>query len=860
MRRRRGRNLISGSRGRGGGLVALGLAVGLLLMPISARAEFAPLYDTRLGENAVWSERPEYFTGGAPADGSPPAARAAGWLTKDEAVATLGAGWHLDREVVWQRTLVPDALEPGYRFSIPITGELADVYADGRPVSPGDFAWRHSWLMIDAAAIGNAEWLVAAVRRPAVLRSFSLFGPAEDHSGALDRFAADREGLPPAAAIEYAHYDPRAESSPAWRTLDSRYDDVDTASTVAWRFTLPTRYSGAGLAIFHPFAWMGVEVTVNGERWYGRGAGFETAAANASHYLRSTTTSVRLPSSAEPMDVDIRIHFQSSYGLRENLDEWDEPIGFGLGVMEELMSDSIASSSVIGRYVGYITQRIVIAVVVLLLGLIRRGRGRRGLILLGFLLASGSLALAGDQLIRFIYRVPLLNLAPWEVTYSLFFLAMFATPVLLLHFHRDSTEVAPSPRQALAGRILAVVAGVCAAYQIAILLIVRDAAEFSTFSIGIVEVLMYAIVYLGAVVLMVIHGRRSRDAAVNGCVVAFAALVIVNLGWQAVAAGAPGLIVQPMTYVTGAGIISLLAFAPLLGIPLIVYRRVEQGLADANVVFRRFVPDEFLTFLGISELSDIRPGQQIETELTVFFCDVRGFTSLAEAMQPARAMRFINSYLELVGPVIRTHGGFVDKYLGDGVMAIFPGDASGACHAALEIVNGVPTVDAEIGATVGIGMHTGPAMLGTIGEHDRLDTTVISDAVNTASRLQALSGAYGTSILAGASTVAKAAPDEAIYARFVDTVRLKGKGVPVVVHQISSAPVDEERSSADALYHQAFEQLAAGDLERARTLITGCLEHDATDPVYRLLAARIRRYREQGLPPDWDGVTKRLVK
>jgi class 3 adenylate cyclase len=139
--------------------------------------------------------------------------------------------------------------------------------------------------------------------------------------------------------------------------------------------------------------------------------------------------------------------------------------------------------------------------------------------------------------------------------------------------------------------------------------------------------------------------------------------------------------------------------------------------------------------------------------MTVFFLDIRDFTSLSETMTPEQNFRFINSFLKRFGPIIRSNGGFVDKYLGDGIMALFPASSQGALAAAAAMRTELVEYNAgrqragHVPVRFGIGIHTGPLMLGTIGENRRMDSTVISDTVNVASRLEGLTKKFGADIL-----------------------------------------------------------------------------------------------------------------
>jgi class 3 adenylate cyclase len=215
--------------------------------------------------------------------------------------------------------------------------------------------------------------------------------------------------------------------------------------------------------------------------------------------------------------------------------------------------------------------------------------------------------------------------------------------------------------------------------------------------------------------------------------------------------------------------------------------RTARRINETAESFSRFVPHEFLTFLGKTNIEDIRLGDQVHREMTILFSDIRSYTSLSEKMTPQQNIDFLNSYLMSVSPVIRKNGGFIDKYIGDAIMALFPGDPDDALEAAkgihrqLEEFNAIRKLGGEEPIAVGVGIHTGNLMLGTIGEANRLDTTVISDAVNTASRLESLTKEHGVRVIISRETRERLKKDYPL--REIGSVRVKGKNEPVVIYE-----------------------------------------------------------------------------
>lgn len=201
----------------------------------------------------------------------------------------------------------------------------------------------------------------------------------------------------------------------------------------------------------------------------------------------------------------------------------------------------------------------------------------------------------------------------------------------------------------------------------------------------------------------------------------------------------------------------------------IAHRNAE--LQATFAVTQRFVPNELLRLLGHDHIQRLQLGDQVEQQMSVLFCDIRSFTSISERMDPVSNFTFINDFLSVIGPVIRGHRGFVDKYLGDAVMAVFPGDADDALRAAIGIQVAIEAFNTAHGARLGfqvragIGIHTGKVMLGIVGEPERWNGTVISDTVNVAARLESLSKVFGARILASDTTLSAAGSGYNVTAR-----------------------------------------------------------------------------------------------
>lgn len=218
-------------------------------------------------------------------------------------------------------------------------------------------------------------------------------------------------------------------------------------------------------------------------------------------------------------------------------------------------------------------------------------------------------------------------------------------------------------------------------------------------------------------------------------------------------------------------------------------RRTINDLKQTNLSIERFVPHAFLEMIGKPSIVEVELGDNIRKEMTILFSDIRNFTALSEAMTPDENFDFINGYLESMGPVIRAHDGFIDKYIGDAIMALFekPDDAVRASLAMVETLaryNAGRHAKGRMPIAIGVGINTGTLMLGTIGESHRMDGTVISDAVNLASRVEALTKTYALGVLISQFTRDSLARPEDYDIRLVDTVTVKGKTRPVSIFQV----------------------------------------------------------------------------
>ncbi len=228
---------------------------------------------------------------------------------------------------------------------------------------------------------------------------------------------------------------------------------------------------------------------------------------------------------------------------------------------------------------------------------------------------------------------------------------------------------------------------------------------------------------------------------------------------------------------------------------------------------RRFVPNEFLSLLGHKSLVDVKLGDNVQQEMSVLFSDIRDFTSLSESMTPQENFKFINAYLSRMEPAIIENQGFIDKYIGDGIMALFGGRADDAVKASIAMLqrladyNQYRTVHGYAPIRIGIGINTGCLMLGTVGGQNRMDSTVISDAVNLASRLEELTKRYRVSLLISGQTLVRLHNPMDYCIRFIEQTKVKGKSKAVAVFEVfdgDEANIKEGKLATKSIFEEGL--------------------------------------------------------
>ncbi len=311
-----------------------------------------------------------------------------------------------------------------------------------------------------------------------------------------------------------------------------------------------------------------------------------------------------------------------------------------------------------------------------------------------------------------------------------------------------------------------------------------------------------------------------------------------------------GVLYLENTLVTGAftqdrlTLINLLSTQAAISIKVARQYQIQAELNDQlqqlNQAYARFVPNQFLNYLDKQSIVDVQLGDRVQREMTVLFCDIYDFTASSEQMDSVETFEFINDYLSLMETMITQHEGFIDKYIGDEIMALFPGSADQALMAAIHMVETLATFNQtrqlqhKLPIKVGIGINTGILMLGVVGGAKRMDTTVISDAVNLASRIERLTRNYELSILITQHTYQKLSHPTPFKIRLIDQISVRGREEQTIVYEVFEADAEPQRSQKQLtkpIFETAIKLFYQNQILEAIPLFQQCLRQFPQDQV-----------------------------
>jgi class 3 adenylate cyclase len=290
--------------------------------------------------------------------------------------------------------------------------------------------------------------------------------------------------------------------------------------------------------------------------------------------------------------------------------------------------------------------------------------------------------------------------------------------------------------------------------------------------------------------------------------------------------------------------------------------QMSDRLTESNAVleqmnrrFECFVPTAFLQDIGVRTPLEAELGRHTETRKAVMFADLRKFTTISEQVEASRIFEVINQYLQATVPCIEAHGGYVVHYLGDGIMALFPGQDLAALRAAIDMQDALKKYAAEIDDLVvplrmSIGIHEGPVALGIVGHETRWDASIIADAVNTSARIESMTRILGGEIIVSQHFLESGSGGEAFAQRALGTHEIRGrKGHLALVEILDSLDeeVRKDRLETQADFSEGLEAYRNGDLYQSMSCFSHVLSQVSSDLAAQFFLARISE-RLRSLP------------
>jgi class 3 adenylate cyclase len=287
----------------------------------------------------------------------------------------------------------------------------------------------------------------------------------------------------------------------------------------------------------------------------------------------------------------------------------------------------------------------------------------------------------------------------------------------------------------------------------------------------------------------------------------------------------------------------------------------QVALTDS---YGRFVPIDYLKFLHKERIMDVNLGDHVAKEMAVMFSDIRSFTSISETMSPQENFNFVNAYLKRVSPPIRINNGLIVKYIGDGIMAIFPNGADDAIRAGIGKLKQIEQYNIERQQEdrrpikIGVGIHVGHMMVGMVGEVARMQGDAFSDNVNLTSRLEGLTKFYGTSLIVSEETLSNLENPSCYQMRYLDRVIVKGRSKPITIFEVLDGEPEQIMNfklETQAYFEKGMRRYQARDFTEALFHFNEVLSVYPDDKAAILYLERSTRFAREGVPSDWEGIT-----
>jgi class 3 adenylate cyclase len=290
----------------------------------------------------------------------------------------------------------------------------------------------------------------------------------------------------------------------------------------------------------------------------------------------------------------------------------------------------------------------------------------------------------------------------------------------------------------------------------------------------------------------------------------------------------------------------------------------NEKLVDLTASYSRFVPFQFLDLLNRESIEEIGAGDAAGLEMNVLFADIRGFTTMSEQLGPQGAFAMLNEFLAVVEPAIEAENGFVNQYQGDAIMALFPGEADAALRCAIAMLKETQALNVrrksrgEDEIRFGLGITSGPLMLGAIGGGQRLESNVVGDTANLSARTESLTKLFGAQILFTSHTMDRLKDPGRFEIRELDQVIVVGRENAVTVYELMDMNPTElkaQKQQVQAQFEKGLTDYRAGDFLPACKRFEACVALAPDDPAAALYIERCRGLVENPPTETWTGLT-----
>ena len=296
--------------------------------------------------------------------------------------------------------------------------------------------------------------------------------------------------------------------------------------------------------------------------------------------------------------------------------------------------------------------------------------------------------------------------------------------------------------------------------------------------------------------------------------------------------------------------------------------KISQALVQQMLkTFQLFVPSQFLRYIAHDGVENVQLGNAQQEIASVLFLDIRSFTTRTENMHPQEVLDFLNNLFRNINPSIEKVG-FIDKYIGDAVMAIFEEEwdpinrkngATPSVIAALGILSALKkfNLNNEVPVKIGIGINTGQIIFGTMGSSSRMDSTVLGNTVNVASRVESLTKQYGVDLLITDSTLENLGENSPFLIREIDRVRVKGKKGAITVYEVfdeNEEKIRQAKLKSREQIQQGIQLYHSRQWQESFKLFESCQKSFPEDRLSEIYMERCQTFLDQPPPEDWDGV------